>query len=118
LRDWGLVGSRGKTKATEYFVDPRVLRRLDFKGRTTLKGIENHRLRELILRDLEIYAPCGRVAIHGRIGQEIPVSKVRRVLGELVDEGVVGTEGEKKSRRYFLLKMGPNKADLRNKNGS
>ena len=38
-----------------YFISPELLRKLDFKGSTTLRGIEKHRLRELILRDLEIY---------------------------------------------------------------
>lgn len=78
LKDWGVVNSRGKTKATEYFVEPEVLRTLEFQGETTLRGIERHRLRELILRDLEIYRKAGISEIHERIGKEIPRRKLRQ----------------------------------------
>lgn len=99
LKDWGLVGSRGRTKATEYFVDPEVLRRLEFKGGTTLKGIEKHRLRELILRDLEIYKQASISQIHQRIGLEIPRRKLQFELKQLVTESKIGRKG---SRRYTM----------------
>ncbi|MFN0050704.1 MAG: ATP-binding protein [Planctomycetales bacterium] len=108
LKPWGLIGSRGRTKATEYFVKPEILRRLQFKGPTTLKGIEKHRLRELIFRDLSIYERSSRTEIHSRIGTEIPEAKLRRTLAELVTEGELETEGERKARRYLLRKKGPN----------
>jgi ATP-dependent DNA helicase RecG len=107
LRTWRLVNARGRTKGTEYYVDPDVLRRLRFKGPTTLKGIERPRLRELILRDLMIHRHSSRAEIHARIGKEIPVSKLRRALIELVVEGVVATEGETKARQYYLIATGP-----------
>lgn len=104
LKEWGLLRSRGRTKGTEYFVEPEVLRMHQFKGPTTLKGIEKHRLRELILRDLEIYQRASRSEIHARIGMEISVQKLRRALKELVAEGLVGTEGDRKFRKYLLIK--------------
>ncbi len=107
LRNWGLVSTRGKTKGMEYLVDPKVLRRLEFKGTTTLKGIEKHRLRELLLRDLEIYGRSSRSEIHVRIGQEIPVAKVRRAIRELMADGLVLPEGETKGRRYLLARIEP-----------
>ncbi len=103
LRKWGLVSSRGRTKGTEYFVDAKVLRRLEFKGGTTLKGIEKHRLRELILQDLKIYREAAIGQIHERIGLEIARRKVQRTLAELVDEGRVRAEGERRARRYFFV---------------
>jgi ATP-dependent DNA helicase RecG len=72
LRKWGLIRSRGHTKATEYFVEPDVLRRLAFEGATTLKGIEKHRLQALILQDLGIYQEVSIGDLHERIGSEIP----------------------------------------------
>lgn len=104
LKDWGVVSSRGRTKATEYFVEPDVLRKLEFQGETTLKGIERHRLRELILRDLEIYRRAGISEIHGRIGAEIPRRKIRRELGELVAEKEIGSQGVKRSTVYIWTK--------------
>lgn len=108
LRDWGVVASRGRTKATEYFVAWNVLRKARFRGRTTLKGIEVHRLRELILRDLAVYGETRRSEIHARIGAEIPLSKVRGSLRALIEEGLVEKRGEKRGRRYVLTERGAN----------
>jgi ATP-dependent DNA helicase RecG len=93
LKDWGVVNTRGKTKATEYFVEPQILRTLEFEGGTTLKGIERHRLRELILREMEIYRRASISQMHERIGKEIPRRKVRRELTELVTTGLIGKVG-------------------------
>jgi ATP-dependent DNA helicase RecG len=104
LKDWGVVNTRGKTKATEYFVEPQVLWTLEFQGETTLKGIERHRLRELILRDLEIYRKASISQIHERIGKEIPRRKVRRELTELVATGFVGKVGHTRAAVYLWTK--------------
>jgi restriction endonuclease S subunit len=104
LKDWGVVNTRGKTKATEYFVEPQVLRTLEFQGGTTLKGIERHRLRELILRDLEIYRRASISQIHERIGKEIPRRKVRRELAQLVGAGEIGSHGARRGAVYVWTK--------------
>jgi ATP-dependent DNA helicase RecG len=104
LKDWGAVNSRGKTKATEYFVEPEVLRTLEFQGETTLKGIERHRLRELIMRDLEIYRKASISRIHGRIGKEVPRRKIRRELAELVAAKEIGSQGVKRGTVYLWTK--------------
>ena len=58
LIDMGLVETNdGKTKSVEYRVVPQLLRDSNFKGKTTLRRIEPHRLRELILEDLKLYGP-------------------------------------------------------------
>lgn len=52
LLDMGLVETNdGKTKSVEYRIVPQLLRDSNFKGKTTLKRIEPHRLRELNLED-------------------------------------------------------------------
>ena len=104
LQKLQVVRTRGRTKGTEYFVDPALLRRLDFKGATTLKGIEPHRLRELILRDLETYLNASIVEINARIGAEIPQRKIRQELQGLIQEGLVSAEGTKKWTRYVMTK--------------
>lgn len=104
LKDLGVVNSRGKTKATEYFVDPQVLRTLEFQGETPLKGVERHRLRELVLRDLEIYRKASISEIHGRIGKEIPRRKIRRELTELVKVGGIGKDGNTRAAVYLWTK--------------
>lgn len=101
LRTWRIVNTRGKTKATEYFVDPNVLRRLEFKGTTSLRGIETHRLRELVLRDLEIYQQASISQIHQRIGPEIPRRKLQHELRRLVEDGQVGRKGARRHTIYL-----------------
>ncbi len=100
----GLIKTKGRTKGTEYFVESSLLRTLDFKGKTSLKGIESHRLQELIRRDLEIYQVAGISEIHQRIGTEIPRRKVEYELKRLVENNEIGAEGEKKHRKYLWTK--------------
>jgi ATP-dependent DNA helicase RecG len=107
LVDLGLVLTNGKTKGKEYRIQPEVLRTLDFKGHTSLKGIEKHRLRELVLRDLEIYREAGISQIHARIGKEIPLRRLRRAVDELRQEALITPRGERKGRRYFINQNTP-----------
>jgi ATP-dependent DNA helicase RecG len=104
LRKWSLIKSRGRTKATEYFIDPTILRTLDFKGGTTLKGIEKHRLKELVLSDLEIYRKASISQIHERIGGEIPRRKLRVALSELVKSNDINLIGCNKGAYYYWTK--------------
>ena len=104
LKDWGVVNARGRTKATEYFVEPTVLRTLEFQGGTTLKGIERHRLRELVLRDLEIYRKASISQIHNRIGKEIPRRKLQHELKLMVQASDIGKQGQRKHTVYLCTK--------------
>ncbi len=108
LRDWGLVRSRGHTKATEYFVDPDVLRRLAFGGATTLKGIEKHRLQALILHDLGIYRDVSIGDLHQCIGSEIPRRRIQRELADMVGDGQIVAIGNGRGRKY---RIAPNLAE-------
>lgn len=102
LIDWGLVGQSGRTQATRYFVQPELLRTLAFPAATTLKRIEDHRLRALVLEDLQRYPGSAISEIHKRIGLEIPRRRLKSLLGELVGVGEARMEGRLKGSRYFL----------------
>jgi len=108
LRKWGLIRSRGHTKATEYFVEPDVLRRLAFEGATTLKGIEKHRLQALILQDLGIYQEVSIGDLHERIGSEIPRRSIQRELADMVAAGKITPTGMGRGRKY---RIAPNQAE-------
>lgn len=101
LLDWHLVHSAGRTQATRYFVDPGLLRSLKFKGETTLKRIEPHRLAALVLEDLQRYPASAISDIHGRIGGEIHPKQVKRALEDLIARGAVRFEGSNRWRRYW-----------------
>ncbi len=102
LHRWELVRHAGRTRAARYFVDPALLRRLGFSGATTLKRIQPHRLRALLLEDLRHYPESAIGEIHRRIGPALPRSRVKRALEEAAREGDVVFEGEKRWRRYSL----------------
>lgn len=102
LLDWQLVLSAGRTQATRYFVDPGLLRSLDFVGGTTLKRIEPHRLLALIVEDVARYPGTKMGDIHQRVGMEIPRSRIRRGVEQLVKEGKLVQEGVLSGTRYRL----------------
>jgi ATP-dependent DNA helicase RecG len=102
LQERGLVKQVGRTRATRYFVDPNLMRKLDFSFATTLTRIEPHRLRALILEDLRRHPESAIGNIHQRIGEEIPHSQLRRELRILVDQGDIVYQGEYRWRRYRL----------------
>lgn len=101
LLEWQLLQSAGRTKATRYFIDPGLMRSLNFTGETTLKRIEPHRLAALVLEDLQRYPQSAISDIHKRVGGEIHPKQVKRALDELIEHGAVRFEGNNRWRRYW-----------------
>lgn len=102
LLEWQLVNTAGRTQGTRYFVEPGLLRALDFQAPTTLKRIEPHRLEALIVEDVSHYPGSKIGDIHERIGKEIARSRVRRALERLVEAGKLSQEGIRNGTRYRL----------------
>lgn len=102
LVEWRIVGQSGRTNATRYFVKPEILWTLDFPAVTTLKRIEDHRLRALVLEDLVRYPNSTFGEIHARIGQEIPHRRLRVVLKYLSDRRDISKSGTLKGTRYSV----------------
>jgi ATP-dependent DNA helicase RecG len=97
-----IVITKGKTKGTEYFINPEFLRQSGFKGKTDLKSIEPHRLQALIIADLQLHNTGSAISdIHERIGLEINRRKVKRMLDDMVSENKLYVEGQLKSTKYF-----------------
>lgn len=95
----------GKTKSVEYRIVPQLLRDSNFKGKTTLKRIEPHRLRELILEDLKLYGPSSIKDINTRIGEEIPRRTLSRAIKDLIDTKHVLSSGYGKNLRYEISRQ-------------
>ena len=109
LRNWlgrllelELVLKTGKGKGTQYAVNPEFIRKINFKGKTNLKNIEDYRLEELIFKDIGAYPNSGFSEIHNRIGVEINQYKVKRLLKLLVEKKILHIEGERKCTKYFI----------------
>lgn len=102
LLKWDLIRSTGRTQATRYFVDPGLMRTLNFVGGTTLRRIEPHRLAALIIEDVGRYPHSKIGDIHKRVGLEIPRSRIRRGLEQLVKTDKLVAEGVRSGTRYRL----------------
>jgi ATP-dependent DNA helicase RecG len=100
LLECDLVEQTGRTNATRYFVPPALLRQAGLDTRTTLKRVQPHRLRALILEDLERFPDSGRGDIHRRIGPEIHTKALTRALEALLVEGSIAASGERRWRKY------------------
>lgn len=102
LVDLGLLKQKGRTKGTTYYVDPELLRSMEFKGKTTLKNIEPHRLRALIVQDLNIYGESAFSEVHNRIGLDIPTRMLRTQIKNLLEKEEIKKRGKKKGTKYFI----------------
>lgn len=102
LGQFELVQSSGKTSGMRYFVAPNWLHITQLDRKTTLTRITPHRLQALILEDLMRYPNASTSDVNRRIGAEISAKTVKRALDDLVDEGKVVFEGERRWRRYRL----------------
>ncbi|MCQ2122983.1 MAG: putative DNA binding domain-containing protein [Fibrobacter sp.] len=111
LRSWiqkllelGIVISTDtRSKAKEYRIAADILRKGQYKGRTSLKRIEPYRLRELILTDLSIHKKSKIADINKRIGEEISQRKIWLQLKKLVDEGLVRIIGQSRWTEYEMV---------------
>ena len=104
LIDMGLViGTDNHSKAKEYRVVPEILKNSQYKGRTSLKRIENYRLKELIIEDLKIYKCASITEIQKRIGEEIPAKKIWNQLNLLLDDGKISKSGQNRWVKYSII---------------
>lgn len=102
LLEYELVIQSGKGKGTQYAVNPEFIRQSQFKGKTSLKNIEDHRLEELIYKDIKAYPESAFGDIHSRIGKEINEHKVRRTIKSMVENGSLKSTGERRWTRYSI----------------
>ena len=99
----GFVSTEDRSKAKEYRVNPDILRGSEYKGKTSLKRIEDYRLKELILEDLKIYKTASLSEIQKRIGEEIPSRKIWNQLQKLANNGTILKIGKNKWQKYQII---------------
>lgn len=104
LVDNGIILSQGKTRGTEYFVNPEIIRSANFSKSPSLKTIEPHRLRELLYEDLKVYPGSSISEISNRIGSEISRYKIREQLKTLIEQGRVISTGVRAATKYACKK--------------
>lgn len=111
LRPWlqplirqGLVISRNvRSRGLEYRVNSRLLQSSDFRGTTSLKRIEDYRLKELIIEDLKLYKEAKLADIRERVGSEISEKRYKTQILSLEEEGIIGRRGSNRWTSYYLI---------------
>lgn len=111
LRPWlqplikqGLVISRNvRSRGMEYRVNSILLQNSDFRGTTSLKRIEDYRLKELIIEDLKLYKEAKLADIRERIGPEISEKRYKSQILSLEEEGIIGRRGSNRWTSYYLI---------------
>lgn len=91
------------SKAKEYRVNPNILRGSEYMGKTSLRRIEDYRIKELIKEDMRIYKKASATEIQKRIGEEIPSKKIWKQLQTLVEEGYIRKLGSNRWIQYELV---------------
>lgn len=84
----------------EYFINPDFLKRANLKG----KNIEDHRLEQLIYKDLSIYSNSSINDLHQRIGLEISKRKIKSTLDKMATGGSILKSGINRWTIYSLNK--------------
>ena len=103
LLEYNIVHSVGSRKAKEYRISTHILRQSEYKGKTTLKRIEDYRIKELIIEDLRIYKCAPLKDIHQRIGKEIAYKKILAQIKSLVRDGIIEEVGVNRWVQYRLI---------------
>ena len=111
LRPWlqplmkqGLVLSRNvRSRGLEYRVNSTLLQNAEFKGPTSLKRIEDYRLKELIIEDLRLYKEARIIEMRERIGSEISEKRIKTQILDLEKNGILGRRGANRWTTYYLI---------------
>jgi ATP-dependent DNA helicase RecG len=105
LLDRQILISRGMKKGTSYLVNPKILEEAKLNLKPTLKTIEPHVLRQLILEDLKVNPNSSINDVFERLRKEVPKREIRKEMYELFDKGEVGKNAPSKyGTVYFLAK--------------
>lgn len=102
LSDYDLIKKTGIGKGTQYAINSEFIKQINFTRKTTLKNIEDHRLEELLFKDIKAYPSSAFGEIHKRIGEEININKVRRMLKSMLDENKIYATGKLRWKKYSI----------------
>lgn len=108
LRDWigklidrKIIVAEGKTKGVLYQVNPKLLASLEHNLKPSLKTMEEHKVKALIIEDLKVHPKSKSSDIHSRL-DDLNISYIRKIIYGLRDEGAIIAEGARKNSTYSL----------------
>ena len=95
LTEKEIIINRGSKKGTAYLVNPKLLSSAKLNVKPTLKTIETHALKALIIEDLKINTNSSVTQIFEHLRKEVPREDVQRSVYTLYKEGFIDKEGAK-----------------------
>ena len=101
LRDLEIIKTQGEKKGTAFIINPKLLSDSKLNIKPTLKTIEPHRLKALIVEDLQIHPRSKSSEIQERI-HDISIEEIRRVLLSMEKAKTILSEGSKRYKVYVL----------------
>jgi len=111
LRNWidkliekKILITEGKTKGLMYMVNPKILASMKHDLKPSLKTMEEHVLRALIIEDLKAHSQSKMSEIHNRM-EDLDIEYLRRIVANMVKSKELEKKGSKRNMVYFL----PNK---------
>ncbi len=103
LLEQGLVINRGLKKGTEYLINPQLIVNAKLNVKASLKVIEQHRLKALIIEELRLRPESSIDDIHKQFS-EIDIKDIRKAVYELAENNEIEHSGGTKGRTYWLAK--------------
>jgi ATP-dependent DNA helicase RecG len=101
LLEKNILVTRGIKKGTEYLLNPELFSQAKLNLTPSLKTIEPHKLRALILEDLRYNGKSSMKAIQQRLNEVLP-QDIQKTVYKMANEGVIKKEGSDKNRMYFV----------------
>lgn len=96
-----IILTAGKGKSTTYRINPLFVNNARLQIPTTLKTIEPHRLKALILEDLRFYPNSLLSEIANRL-PDVELTKLEKAVHTMAKNNELSIEGGRKFRRYRL----------------
>jgi ATP-dependent DNA helicase RecG len=102
LLEYGLVGKSGEGKGLQYFVSSKPNQSDKVKRTNPKKKTSDAHLEEVICKDIMAHPNSSVSEIHARINNEINLFKLKRMLGTMLNRGILSSEGVRKTVRYSI----------------
>ena len=96
-----LVIQRGTKKGAHFIVNPKLIDSAKANIKTTLKTVEPHILKALIMEDLKVHPNSGLADIAYRIA-DADIKDIRKIIYSAAHSGEIKPIGPKSTRKYSL----------------
>lgn len=100
LLDKNILISRGVKKGTEYLLNPELFSLAKLNLTPSLKTIEPHKLKALIMEDLKYNGKSSMKALQARLSEVLP-KDIQKAVYKMANNGEIETLGANKNRVYF-----------------